>query len=249
MTRKRATIAVGAIAILAVASLAHTPLAGARTVQIGRSLRGRAIDAQVLGARDASRRVLLVGCIHGDECAGRRILAALARERPPHGVELWLVGDLNPDGTATTTRQNADGVDLNRNFPFRWRPISDRTYYSGRKALSEPETRAAVRLIRSIRPAVTIWFHQHEDLVDMSGGDHGIARRYAEVAGLRATCLAFLPGAATSWSNHAFPHTTSFVVEDAAGSVGPRALARQLRAVNGAARGARAGSRSGCGPG
>ena len=47
----------------------------------------------------------------------------------------------------------------------------------------------------------------------MSGGDRGIARRYAELADLRATCLPFLPGTATGWSNHSFPRTTAFVVD------------------------------------
>ena len=116
----------------------------------------------------------------------------------PAGVQLWLVPELNPDGTAADTRQNAHGVDLNRNFPYRWQPISDPTYYSGPAAVSEPETRATMRLVRRIRPAVTISYHQHMDLVDMAGGDRGFARRYADLAGLRPTCLTFLSGEETA---------------------------------------------------
>ena len=82
----------------------------------------------------------------------------------------------------------------------------------------------------------------------MAGGDRGIARRYADLAGLAATCLPFLPGTATSWSNHTFPGTTAFVVELPAGRVYPRALARHLMAVRGVERGERVGSRTGCGP-
>ena len=79
-------------------------------------------------------------------------------------------------------------------------------------------------------------------------GDRGVARRYAQLAGLRATCLPFLPGTATAWENHTFPGTTSFVVELPAGAVGPRALARHLRAIRGLENGERAGSSTGCGP-
>jgi protein MpaA len=221
-------------------------VAGARTVVIGRSVRGRPIVAQTLGAASAPRKILLVGCIHGDECAGRVILTALVRQPVPTGVQLWLVPTINPDGAAAGTRQNARGVDLNRNFPYRWRSGGGPTYYSGPRALSEPETRTAVRLIRRVKPAVTIWYHQHEDLVDMAGGDRATARRYAELSGLRATCLPFLPGTGTSWSNHAFAGTTSFVVELPAGPVGRPALARHLLAVRGVEAGERSGSSSSC---
>jgi protein MpaA len=245
--RKRLRPRVAALSLLvAAAALAWVSAAGARSVLIGRSLRGRPITALIIGPHTAARKILLVGCIHGNECAGESILSALAREHPPTGVQLWLVPEMNPDGTAAGTRQNADGVDLNRNFPYQWRAISDPTYYAGPHALSEPESRVAVKLIRHIKPAVTIWYHQHEDLVDMAGGDRGIARRYAETAGLRATCLAFLPGTATAWSNHNFPHTTAFVVELPAGRVLPGALARHVRAVNGVERGERSGSRTAC---
>jgi protein MpaA len=232
--------------LLAIALLAWPASAGARTVVIGHSVRGRPIVARVLGSDAAPRKVLLVGCIHGNECAGRAILTALARAPVPPGVQLWLVAAMNPDGAAADTRQNADGVDLNRNFPYQWQPGGGPVYYAGPRPLSEPETRAATRLIARVRPAVTIWYHQHEDLVDMAGGDRGVARRYAELSGLRATCLPFLPGTATAWSNHRFPGTTSFVVELPAGPVGGAALARHLRALHAIERGERAGSATSC---
>ena len=217
-----------------------------RRVVIGHSVRGRPIVARVLGPDAAPRKLLLVGCIHGNECAGIAILSALARRRVPTGVQLWLVPEMNPDGAAADTRQNAHGVDLNRNFPFQWERVTDPTYDSGARPASEPETRAAMALIRRIKPAVTIWYHQHMDLVDMAGGDRGVPRRYAQLSGLAATCLGFLPGTAPSWSNHLLPGTTAFVVELPAGPVGPAALARHLRAVRAMEAGERSGSRTSC---
>ncbi len=229
-------------------STAHSTRGGAtqRTVVFGHSVRGRPLVAHVLGADTAPRKILLVGCIHGNECAGRAILSAIAHRPVPAGVQLWLVPSMNPDGEADSTRQNARGVDLNRNFPYQWRRVSESTYYSGPHPLSEPETRAAVRLIERVRPAVTVWYHQHENLVDMAGGDRGVARRYAELAGLRATCLPFLPGTASAWSNHLFRGTSSFVVELPAGSVGRAALRRHMRAIAGLERGERTGSAQSC---
>jgi protein MpaA len=238
-----AALGAACLTFWALPATARSPL-----VTIGHSVRGRPLVARVIGPDSAPRKILLVGCIHGNECAGRAILTAIARRRPLPGVQLWLVQEMNPDGTAAGTRQNADGVDLNRNFPYQWRPISDPTYYSGPHPASEPETRAAMRLIRRIRPAVTIWYHQHLDLVDMAGGDRGVARRYAHLSGLRAACLSFLPGTAPAWSNHLLAGTTAFVVELPAGPVGPAGLARNVRAVIAIERGERTGSRTSCAP-
>jgi protein MpaA len=174
------------------------------------------------------------------------ITSALRHEPIPSGVQLWVVPEMNPDGTAADTRQNADGVDLNRNFPYRWERITDPVFNSGPRPASEPETRAAIRLVRRLRPAVTIWYHQHMDLVDLTGADFGVARRYAQIAGLRATCLTFLSGVETAWSNHTFHGTNSFVVELPAGPVGRTALARHLRAVRAMELGKRSGSATHC---
>ena len=164
-------------------------------------------------------------------CACRAILSAVARLPVRRGVQLWLVQEMNPDGTAADTRQNAHGVDLNRNFPYQWQRISDPTFYSGPHPASEPETRVAIRWIIRIKPAVTIWYHQNQDLVDMAGGNRAVARRYARIAGLAATCLPFLPGTAPGWSNRKLPGTTSFVVELPAGQLAADAARRYVEAI------------------
>jgi protein MpaA len=104
------------------------------------------------------------------------------------------------------------GVDLNRNFPFGWRPLGG-LEYSGPHALSEPESRAARNLIRRTAPDITIWFHQPFDLVDRSGGDPAIERRYAQLVRLPLVGLRRYPGSASSWQNHTMPGSTAFVVE------------------------------------
>ena len=243
---RRAASAAPAASAASAASAMPATVARSRRVVIGHSVRGRPIVARVLGPDSAPRKLLLVGCIHGNECAGIRILSAVAAAPPPAGVQLWLVPEFNPDGTAADTRQNADGVDLNRNFPYKWQRSTDPTYDSGPRPASEPETRAAMALIRRIKPAVTIWYHQHMDLVDMAGGDRGVARRYAQLSGLTATCLGFFAGSAPLWSNHLLPGTTSFVVELPAGPVGTAALGRHLRAVRATEAGQRSGSRTSC---
>ena len=203
---------------------------GRHQTLLGQSVDGRPIVAIETGDFDAPDRVLIVGCIHGNETAGIAIANRLAHDPPPRELNLWIVPVLNPDGAAADTRGNAHGVDLNRNFPWRWRRLSG-TYYSGPRPLSEPETRIACRLITHVRPAVSIWFHQHLDLVDDSTGNRALVRRFARAAGLRLAPLTREPGSAVTWETHRFPHSSSFVVELPAGTLTPAAAARLAGAV------------------
>ncbi len=219
------------------ASMFASPMTSAtqvhRAIVLGRSVRGRPIRAFEVGDPSSPRRVLVVGCIHGNEPAGIAIAGALARGRATRGTDLWIVPDLNPDGVAAHTRQNADRVDLNRNFPWQWRPSGPpgTTFYAGSRALSEPESRIAERLVLRVRPQVSIWFHQHLDVVDESGGDVRVEHRFASLVRLPLRRLAQDPGSATGWENHALPGTTSFVVELPAGRVPPGRVGVFTRAI------------------
>ena len=217
-------------------SMYATPSAPAPRVQsvvLGRSVQGRPIRAFEVGDPASPRRVLVVGCIHGNEPAGIAIADALAQGPAALGVVLWIVPDLNPDGVAADTRQNADRVDLNRNFPWQWQPLGPpgTTFYSGARPLSEPESRIAERLVLRVRPQISIWFHQHLDVIDESGGDVRIERRFALLVRLPLRRLTRYPGSATGWENHALPGTTSFVVELPAGHAPPRRVGIFTRAI------------------
>jgi protein MpaA len=176
---------------------------------IGWSVEHRPIE--LYHVRGAGPRVLVVGCIHGNECAGVAVVQALLRTHPRE--DLWLLPNLNPDGFDVRGRLNARGVDLNRSFP------------SGR----QPETRLAVSLIRRLHPDVTIWFHQAEDRVRAWGRSKAAARRYARLAGMRYASVAWPIGSATRWQNTVL-RERSFVVELPAGALDLRQVEAQVRA-------------------
>jgi protein MpaA len=212
------------------AAVAAPASAAIRTRDLGDSSQGREIVAVEIAGANPSTAVLVVGCIHGNEPAGIAIARALLRVQPPRGVALWIVPDLNPDGVAAGTRQNAHGVDLNRNFPTRWQAQSG-TFASGPSPLSEPESRLAYQLILRVRPAVSIWFHQHANLVDDSSGNKALERRFASIAGLPLRPLPRYGGSAATWESARFPGTSPFVVELPAGTLSARSVQRYVRAV------------------
>jgi protein MpaA len=201
---------------------------------IGHSVDGRAIHAHRVGPASAKRTVLVVGVIHGNERAGLAVTRRLMHVKPPPGVAFWIVPELNVDGARAGTRQNAHGVDLNRNFGWRWRHLDHRggLHWSGPRPFSEPESRAAKRLILRIRPRIAIYYHQALALVDeASGGNVHIERRYARMVGLPSKRLPKYHGVATGWENHAVPHGTAFVVELPGGSLSRQSSHRHAVAV------------------
>jgi protein MpaA len=222
-----------AAALLGVAAtggaIASTGSHVAHAIRLGSSVQGRAITAFELG-NPGGPKVLVVGCIHGNEPAGIDVVDWLLRARPPSGVDLWLVPDLNPDGVHAGTRGNGRGVDLNRNFPWHWRRLTG-LFYSGPHTLSEPESRLAARLIRGLRPRITIWFHQPFGLVDESGGSRAKERSFARLAHLPLLRLTRFPGSVASWENALMPESSAFVVELPPGNPTSAAVARYGRAT------------------
>lgn len=200
---------------------------------LGRSVDGRPIEVVRVGNPHGTP-VLVVGAIHGNETAGIAIAQALQRVAP-RDLDLWIVPDLNPDGVAAGTRGNAHGVDLNRNFPWRWRRMGG-VYESGPRPLSEREARIAHALILRVRPRLTIWFHQHLDMVWASGGNRRVEKVFARASGLPFHPMPQLAGSAISWQNNTLHGTTAFAAELPAGPA--LDVSRYVRAVLAAARAA-----------
>jgi protein MpaA len=190
-------------------ALIAAALLAAPAEQLGRSYDGRPIDA--VHVRGAGPRILVVGCIHGDECEGIEVTKLL--ERSEGTTDLWLVHQLNPDGYARRSRFNARGVDLNRDFA----------------AATQRETRIARKLILRLRPDVTIWFHQPQSVVRAWGPSRGVARRYARLAGAPYRTMRRPPGSATRWQNGI--GQISFVVELPPGELAGAVARRYAEAV------------------
>ena len=195
---------------------------------LGRSVEGREIEAFRYGTKGGTP-IMVIGVIHGDEEAGLLITDVLRTLTPPTGVDLWIIPTVNPDGTLAATRGNANRVDLNRNFPRDWAPQGEPGYwqYAGPTAGSEPETKAVIKFVREVKPALGIWYHQDLNMISPGSGFEGRVRaRYAKITGLPLVRITGgrYTGIAATWQRNAVPQGLGFVVE-----LGPTLTPQQAR--------------------
>lgn len=197
---------------------------------LGRSEQGRPI--YLIHTGDPSGpRVLVFGAIHGNETAGIPIARAL--EHVSTHDDVWIVPVLNPDGVAHGTRQDARGVDLNSNWSSGWQPggAPFDPYYGGPHPFSERETRLARTLIERVQPRLTVWYHQHMDVIWSYGPSTTAGRLYARAVGMTFYHHPWLPGTATNWQNHHLPGTAAITVELPAGQLTQAQISRHWHAL------------------
>ena len=226
-----------AVSLMLLALVAPAAASASERTVIGHSVGERAITAVQVGDPAGSRVALVVGVIHGDERAGLRIVRALKRRAAQDpaalsGTQLWVINTVNPDGLSAHTRKNAHGVDLNRNFPYRWRGNVSHSsgYYPGPRPASEPETRAVMAFVRRLRPDLSIWYHQPWGAVLACHGSPQVALEYARLVGMRTSCRgAGLRGTAISWETNTIPGSSAFVVEMPPGKTSGHSATRQAR--------------------
>jgi len=160
----------------------------------GRSVLKRPIVYQTLGS--GPDVVLIMATIHGNEPAGTPLVHQLASylKQNTHLLEgrtVVLVPVVNPDGLANRTRNNARGIDLNRNFAAMNRVNSARYGAAGQ---SEPESAFVDRLIKKYRPDRIVSIHQPLDCVDYDGPAHALAEMMARHCHLPLKKLGSRPG-------------------------------------------------------
>jgi protein MpaA len=160
----------------------HTP---ATTQQcLGHSREGREIGITFYGSEGNALRpgqrldTLFLGAFHGDEGISAELLQCFQQflsEASWDALALngWfaVVPVVNPDGLARNTRQNAAGVDLNRNFPTgNWEPNEPGDpYYAGPSSASEPETVLIQRLLDEYPPNKIVTIHSPYRVVNFDG--------------------------------------------------------------------------------
>ena len=150
-----------------------------------------------------NKTILIIGVFHGDEPQGkfliedylnkaneqRTVNAKTLNPLTPtlsHGGRgrnrMLFIPCLNPDGLNNDTRQNANGVDLNRNFPTKnWKKTEKNEFFGGEKAASEIETKFVVEVIEEFSPDIILTIHAPFKVVNYDGPAETIARKISEI--------------------------------------------------------------------
>lgn len=163
---------------------------------IGYSKEGRAIQAYFFG--NGGQTVLFMGAIHGNEKSSKYIMDSWINDLEakaktiPADKQIVVIPVVNPDGFYKYGRKNANGVNLNRNFPtYNWMSDTETSPgvvekgAGGPSPLSEPETQTLAAFTRRLAPRMVATYHAQGRLVNSN--DVGLAAtlgpRYASMAG------------------------------------------------------------------
>ncbi len=166
-----------------------------RVASVGTSVQGRAIYAYYFGT--GSKKIVFFGSMHGTESNTKTLLFNWIDEleanntKIPSDKTIIVVPTFNPDGNANRTRFNANGVDLNRNFPSStW---TAGTYFlsgyypfgGGTSPLSEPESTAIKNLVSNQSPYLTVSYHAAAGYVIPSNTSYAISmgHTYSNMSG------------------------------------------------------------------
>ncbi|MDT5092974.1 MAG: murein peptide amidase [Mycobacterium sp.] len=164
----------------------QTPTGSDGWQTVGTSVKGLPIRARTFG--HGPRNVLFIGGIHGDEAEGAyttdQLPAAFADAGLADTVTLTIIEDANPDGRAARTRTNANGVDVNRNFPAK--NFDSTNPANGGEPLSQPESRAVKETVDRINPALAIVAHSWDgrQFINFDGPARELAEKFSASTGL-----------------------------------------------------------------
>jgi murein peptide amidase A len=163
-----------------------------REVVIGQTVLGRPIEAIHFTPVDYAKprpAAVMFAAIHGDEPMSQLILERLADElveRPP-GRDTWIIPCLNVDGMIAGTRNNANDIDLNRNFASKsWGEQRRPGYNPGASAEDQPETQALVALIAQVGAERLVSVHATYRMINFDGRGEELARAMSDRCGYPA---------------------------------------------------------------
>ena len=137
-------------------------------------------------SKNYDKTILVIGVFHGDEKDGEYLINRYLSQKNETKNRLLFIPCLNPDGKEYGTRTNANGVDLNRNFPTKNWELSDKNeYFGGTAPASEVETQFLIYIIEKYVPDLIITLHEPYCVVNYDGPAKEEAQQISEITGYK----------------------------------------------------------------
>ena len=138
---------------------------------------------KIIGSSD--KNILIIGTMHGEEPQGFLAIKNyfLNKKEFKSNNNIYIIPCLNPDGMQKNQRKNANGVDLNRNYPTKnWEltPVES-DYYGGKEPASEDETKFVVDVIKTVKPDLILTLHSPFAIVNYDGNAGEISQKISEI--------------------------------------------------------------------
>jgi len=151
-----------------------------------KTIENREIELIEARSENPDKTILLTGVFHGDELQGEYLIRKFLESVDSENLKNKIIAIpcLNPDGKHYVTRQNANKVDLNRNFPTKNFEITkDEQYYGGETPASEIETRFIAEVIEDYKPDFILTIHSPYRVVNYDGPALNEAKKISELTG------------------------------------------------------------------
>lgn len=227
---------------------------------IGNNSAGQPIKVYIREACDTTnvKTIVILGSIHGSENGGQFVAHELLfNAQLPPNVRIIAIPELLPESSiAARNRRNANGVDLNRNFDYRWSQSGDSdevtpggTFYRGTAPNSEPETVAIMNFLQALgNVSLLLTYHDNLNYVAPVGTTpFALANAYAAASGMHGQCAenpsnnncamktVNQSGSLDGWYHHTTGHPTILV--EMASDQTPAAINRHIDAIRAVAGG------------
>ena len=129
------------------------------------------------------KSILIIGVFHGEEPQGKYLIEEyLKTDLSKIKNKLYFIPCLNPDGMSKNQRQNANGIDLNRNFPTKnWCVTKKKEYFGGTNPASEIETKFMIEVLENYKFDAILSIHAPFKIVNYDGPAKNIAEKISEI--------------------------------------------------------------------
>jgi protein MpaA len=129
------------------------------------------------------KTILIIGVFHGEEPQGEYLINEyLKTDLSNIKNKLFIIPCLNPDGKKKNQRQNANGIDLNRNFPTKnWKVTDKKEYFGGFEAGSEIETKFMIDVLNNYKFDAILSIHAPFKIVNYDGPAKELAEKIANI--------------------------------------------------------------------